>query len=490
MRRHKHNLSHWRLTTMNQAQLFPVGCVEVLPGDSFRHQVSALVRVSPLVAPVMHPVHIHVHSWFVPSRILWNSFEDFITRKDDTLTVPTTEIADTENAQALARAFGVGMGSNTITVNALPFRAYNKIWNEFYRDQDLSSALTEATGDGPDLSSLYQIKDVSWEKDYFTTARSEPQQGTDAETVSIDIGEMPVTGIGKSNQTYGAASQAVYETDGSGTTTYTDSALSRTSDFYVEEDPNNAGFPNIRADGTSATATFDINEWRTAMALQRLREHRNRFGSRYTDYLAFLGIRGSDQRLQRPEYLGGGKQTVAFSEVLQTSESGTTPLGEMGGHGIAAVRTRPYKRFFEEHGYVLTLMFARPKTMYMDGIPRMFSRQTFDDFWQKELEIQGDQAILNKEVYSDHTTPDGTFGFARRHDDYRFHQSNVSGEFRNTLDFWHMARIFTSDPALNETFVTSDPTNRIYQATSEDQLYVMANHKLAARRLVSKIARN
>lgn len=500
MKRSKHSLSHYRLTSMNMGQLYPVALQEVLPGDSFRHATSALVRVSPLVAPVMHPCHLMVHSWFVPSRLLWSKWEDFITGKDPALVIPTLSVAAADTAtKKLANAFGVGIDSPPapVSLNALPFRAYNQIWNEFYRDQDLSTAAVERTGDSGDVPADYQILNVSWEKDYFTTSRPNSQQGTGVEQVQLTLtGKVPVKGIGKGTGVFGTVNKVVRESDGS-TPTYAKSAIIGPSNvdeqFWIQENPGALTFPQVHVDLSQTSAgglKMDINEWRKTMAMQRMREHRNRFGSRYRDMLAFLGVNSSDARLQRPEYLGGGKQTISFSEVLSTAETTTAAVGEMAGHGIAALRSRPYKKFFEEHGYVLTFISCRPVSVYQQAVPRTFLRRDYEHYWQKELEMMGDQQITNFEVYGDSATPNTVFGYIPRYDEYRHAESFVSGEFRSTLNYWHMARIFGSQPVLNQSFVGCDPTTRIYASAVTDQLYVMCSHRIAARRLVSKQARN
>jgi hypothetical protein len=246
---------------------------------------------------------------------------------------------------------------------------------------------------------------------------------------------------------------------------------------------------DIYADLTNATAA-SINDLREAFALQRYAEARMRYGARYSEYLRYLGIKSSDARLQRPEYLGGGKQTLQFSEIIQaagTTDGSATGVGDLKGHGIGALRSNRYRRFFEEHGYVITLMSVMPKTMYMNGLPRTWSRTTKEDFFQKELQHIGQQEVLNKEVYAQHSTPGGTFGYQDRYDEYRRSESTIAGDFRDTLDHWHMARVFTSDPTLNSTFITANPTDRIFQSTSTDSLWIMANHSIQARRMVSKL---
>lgn len=494
MKRSKHSLSHYRLTTLNQGLLYPVSCMEVLPGDTFRHQSTALVRVSPLVSPVMHPVHVRIHHWFVPNRIIWDDWEKFITGRDPDVFVPGIAwSANKPQFLELAQALGYGGEVDAHILKRLPFLAYNKIWNEFYRDQDLDApAVDNSNQTGAGTSGTYFIRPISWEKDYFTTARPYPQQGEDTSVVSLDLsGQIPVKGVGvQSTNPPTETTGTLLDTTGS----YPGSDITSSSDSgprtVIETD--GSGNPQVFAsldDIASGTVNMDINAWRAAMAMQKIREHRNRYGSRYRDYLSFLGVNSSDSRLDRPEYLGGGKQTISFSEVLSTADTGTANIGDFGGHGIAALRTRPYRRFFEEHGHVISLMSIRPKTVYQQTIPRMFTREFYDDFWQKEFEMLGDQEVLNKELDGTHASPDEVFGYVPRHQEYRHQQSFVTGEFRNILDYWHMARQLTN-PALNSTFVNCDATDRIYASTSTDQIYAMIQHKVAARRLVSRRARN
>lgn len=483
MKRSKHNLSFYRLASFDMGQLVPVGITEVLPGDSFRAQSSALIRVAPLVAPVMHPVHVRLHHWFVPNRILWDGWEKFISGQNVVDDVPTITLASNFT---LSDHMGLPKVTN-LEVNALPFRAYNKIWNEFYRDQDLDTEVLE-----DDLALL----DASWEKDYFTICRAQPQAGDDI-TIPFSVGEIPIKGIGEfvGDAAYSSNNNDVRTPGGITIPSSTQQWSSSSGDVRFQEDPDNSGFPDVRADLSDATAGISVQDWRESMAKQRFAEARNRFGSRYTDYLRFLGVRPSDARLDRPEYLGGGRQTISFSEVLQTAPeaASSSNVGELSGHGIAAVRSRPHKRFFEEHGYHITLMSARPKTMYMDHVPRHYLRETKDDFWQRENEIQGDQAVTNLEVWGPAQgggSETAAFGYVPRHDEYRRAQSQVSGDFRESqANFWHMAREFGAQPVLNASFVSCDPTDRIYADTTEPELKCMIRNRIAARRLVGKNAR-
>lgn len=211
------------------------------------------------------------------------------------------------------------------------------------------------------------------------------------------------------------------------------------------------------------------------------------YGSRFTEYLRYLGIRSSDARLQRPEYCGGGKQVISFSEVLKTGagEDPAEAIGTMKGHGIAAMRSRRYRRFFEEHGIVMSLMSVRPRTMYTNGLHRSWSRRTKEDYWQRELEQIGQQEVYQREVFADGTAGDATvFGYADRYADYRHLPSQICGDFRGNMDFWHLGRVFASAPILNASFVTCDPSKRIHAVQTEDVLWCMISHSIQARRLV------
>jgi len=454
------------------------------------------------MAPVMHPVNVRIHHWFVPHRILWDDFEDFITGGPDGHDVsvfPTVTMPSDSGAAvgSLADYLGVPPGVANLEVSALPFRAYNMIYNEWYRDQDLQSEVPLSTASGSDTTTSLSLLNASWEKDYFTSARPWEQKGP---AVTIPLGTtapVEVTGVGFYGTGTGMTSQSGVRDSGGSTATYSQAWKDHTSPqeprLIVKSTNNTSGqqFPDIKgiADLSNASAVT-VGVLREALALQRYEEARARYGSRYVEYLRYLGVRSSDARLQRPEYLGGGRQTIQFSEVLQTAE-GTDPVGEMRGHGISAVRTNRYRRFFEEHGYIITIMSVRPRTIYAQGLFRHWNKRTKEDFWQRELEHIGQQEVLNKELYAASPQPEGVFGFQDRYDEYRRTESTIAGEFRSTLlDHWHMARIFSNAPALNADFVKAVPTKRTFAVPSQDVLYVMANHSIQARRLVSQIGKS
>ena len=341
MKRSKFSLSNYKLLSLDMGELVPIGVMEVLPGDTIQHSTSALVRASPLLAPVMHPVHVHIRHFFVPYRLLWVGFEDFITGGPDGLNVAAVPQFDSDKAGIHANgSLGDYLGLPTTfngnqRLSAFPFRAYNMIWNEYYRDQDLQSELLNLNTGGLDITSNTTLQRVNWEKDYFTSARPWEQKG-----VSIQV---PVwTNSQNVQMRYGV------------TPTVDRSLIANATQDSLRLDAVTANNTSVRF-GTQTGLQVSIQLLREAFAIQRYEEARARFGSRYTEYLRYLGVRSSDARLQRPEYLGGGSQTIQFSEVLQTAE-GSDPVGDLKGHGIAAMRSNRYRRFFEEHGIVLTLV--------------------------------------------------------------------------------------------------------------------------------------
>jgi len=496
VKRYKHSLSHYKLLSCDMGELIPCGLTEVLPGDSIQQATNALIRASPLLSPVYHPVNIRIHHWFVPHRLVWDDFEDFITGgpdgEDDSV-FPTIDMPPSTGAAvgSLADYLGVPTGVADLEVSALPFRAYAMIFNEWYRDQDLVTPLVIDKTSGADTTTSTALQNCAWEKDYFTSARPWETKGP---SITIPIGtSAPLTfpnaatneNLIFENSTGHTTVRADQGTASSTLSGFTTSAANVTP--AVSDGPLFTKIAAALAASTadlSAASAVNVNVLREALALQRYQEARARYGSRYTEYLQYLGVRSSDARLQRPEYLGGGQNTVQFSEVLQTAE-GTNAVGTLRGHGISSMRSNRYRRFFEEHGYVITLMSIRPKTIYGNGLFRHWNRRVKEDFWQKELEHIGQQEVLKKEVYGAHSDPDGTFGYQDRYDEYRRAESSIAGEFRTTdLNFWHMARIFASDPGLNADFVKCVPTERTFAVPSKDVFLGYIKHSIQARRMV------
>lgn len=457
MQRGQFNLSHHHLTTCDMGELIPLAIHEVLPGDTFRNRSAVLLRVAPLANPVMHPVEVRLHWWYTPLRILWAEFDEWITGEDEVSSKPTVSLG-TGASGALADFFGATR-TGGVTLDATPFRAYNAIYNEFYRDQDLTSPRAEDTA---------SVARVSWGKDYFTTCRASP--GDEDISIPFDAASAPVV----------SQTTSSYPDAGSGPYGPSAASIPAGGPPYTWNTTNE----EIYADLSQASGAIRVEDLQRAMALRRFAIARRRFGDRYVDYLRFLGVNPSDGRLSRPEYIGGGKNTISFSEVLATAEGGGVSPGDMYGHGLAAVQSRRFSKMFEEHGWLMCLLSVRPKTIYTENIPRKFTRFDPMDHWQKELEIEPWQPVYQNEVYAT-GDPATIFGWQNKYAEYRHELSYVSGSFKGgTENDWHMARELGGAPTLNASFIECTPTDRIYQDVSMPELLISANHNTVARRLV------
>lgn len=487
MKRYKHTLSNTNMMTGDMGKLYPVGLIEILPGDTIQMNTSMLMRLSPLNTPVMHPVNIRLHHFFVPNRIAWDGWEDFITggpEGNDASSPPT--INTVGGRKDLGEYFGVPPVTKTGAVSRLPWIGFNKIYNEFYRDQDLQAERLEDDNTVPH---------VAWGKDYFTAARPWTQKGDD---ITLPVGtKAPVYGIGRGNQIWNAGSVEMFESGGV-TRDYESHQLVRDTEpglTRMEEDPDNEGFPGIYADLSSAAA-INVNDFRKAFALQRYQEARAQYGSRYTEYLRYCGITPSDARLQRPELLGGGHARINFSEVLQTAPSDASGgpeesigIGDLFGHGISGFRSNKFRKFFEEHGYVHTLMSVRPASLYQDGINRHFLKDSREEYFQKELQAIGQQEIWKDEIFLDEThSKADVFGYQDRYREYKEQPSIVCGDFRDVLNTWHLSRQLDQSVVLNDDFIKCEPSDRIFQVPEGDNLWCMINHHVVARRMVKRSA--
>lgn len=473
MKKTKFDLSHDKLFTCDLGELIPAGIVEVLPGDQVEHHLNAIVRTQPLLSPVMHQCDIRIHHFFCPMRLLWSEWENFITGGPTGTSLPAFPTITMPGGGAvigsLADYLGIPTAVASLVVNAMPFRAYDLIWNEFFRDQDIDTALIISTASGADVTTSTALQNCSWEKDYFTSSRSTEQKGP---TVTIPLG---------------VSAPVVFSETGvtPGTRNLTRNSAAANSNTQITQ----AGTINapIVALTDLATATgVSVNVLRQSLAAQKLAERRLRKGSRYEDMLRDYGVGNLDARLDKPEYLGGGRESIQFSEVLQTAADGANPVATLRGHGIAALKSNQYRRSIPEHGYIITVFSVRPKTVYFQGLNRLWNRRVKEDFFQPEFQHIGQQGVLNKELYAAHTTPDGIFGFQDKYDEYRATPNSLSGEFRTTvLNFWHLAREFSANPALNPTFVKCVPSERVFPVPANDVLLVMGRHRFMARRVVA-----
>jgi len=495
--------------------IIPLTWYEALPGDTIQHSVSALVRCAPMVTPVMHSIDVRIHCFFVPNRLLWpktsdaDGWEAYITGGPDGLDAqahPTIftvnldgNVGNNAGVGTLADFMGVPTANlgDSLAINALPFRAYNMIWNEWYRDEQLQPVLDIGTGAGDDNTTVTSLQSISWEKDYLTTTRTNPSLGATLGVFPTGA-QAPVAGLGVVDGTAISTSPAGFR-DAAGNTGATPGVQSTTAGVWIaSEDPGGAFGAGNPVGVAAQLSGFDggsINDLRRQFALQRYQEARNMWGSRYVEYLAYHGVRASDARLQRPELLSSSRSVMQISEVLQTggdSAGAQTGVGTMAGHGISGLRTNRYRKFYEEHGIVMCMMSVRPRSVYMQRTTRNLLRGTTqpgltgtkEDYWQRELEQIGMQGVNTREI--DSSVANGVWGFQDRYDEYRRMESSVHGQFRDTLSNWHLARDFGSPPSLNQTFTTCTPTTRVFADEANDNVYVLSNHSVQARRLLRK----
>lgn len=479
-RLNKFDLSYEHKMSLKFGQLVPTFIQEIIPGDRIKMNAEMMARLNPMLAPLFHRVNMYTHYWFVPNRIIFDKWNDFMTGGEDgeaVIAAPTLGMNDSNKTRfvkgRLPDYFGFPAVDATdtivqnVAVNALPFRAYAEIYNEFYRDQNLEDKLVFSKGEGAhtnaEVQTLTTVRNRPYEKDYFTSALPWPQRGADV-TIAGDVKYKPVSTI--HDQLGGLI-------DGEG---------------QQGLDYNNAGGLDDSHVGTNGPLQLQnieslgitIEELRQSSRLQEWLEANARGGSRLTEViLQHFGVISKDSRLQRPEFLGGGRQPLTISEVLQTSrtDQDQTPLGTLAGHGISVGMTNTFKRRFTEHGFVLGITSIIPRTAYQQGVERFFTKpDRLAYYWPKFAQL-GEQPILNQEIYYDwldnSIDENGlkqalqTWAYQSRYAEYKYNKSKISGDFRDTLSYWHLGRIFESMPSLNNDFVKakSADMDRIFAVT-------------------------
>jgi len=484
-----------RKTAFSAAYLVPIYCEEVLPGDTFNIQCNAVVRTAVPIVPILDNWHMEFFAFFTPNRLLWTNWAKMLGAQDNpadsiSFTIPQIvssvggyNIATVQDYLGLPTVGQLG-GAATISHNVLPLRAYNRIYNEWFRDQNLQNGLVMSTDNGPDNINNYGLMKRGKRHDYFTACLPWPQKGT---AVTLPLG-----------------STAPVVSDGT-IPTFANAALTRTAQLVLTTGVNTPTWSNATAAATSS-ATFGasgttttglmanlagatgptVNLFRQYFQTQKFMERQARGGTRYKELIySHFGITVPDYRLDRPEYIGGGKIPILTNAIPQTSATGltggTTPAGNLAATGYANGRVG-FNYSSQEHGYIIMLANVRADLTYQQGLRRHWSRSTLYDFYFPVFAMLGEQTVLNKEIYVKGDANDTlAFGYIPRWDEYRYFPAEITGIFRSTaastIDYWHSSQKFTALPTLNTTFITDD-TNTVLQrnfaagATSEGQQFL------------------
>jgi hypothetical protein len=493
-------MQHQHKTTINASYLYPIYVQEVLPGDSFSVTMSAFVRTATPLFPIMDNMDLETFFFFVPNRLTWVHWENFQGEQNK----PTDSIVYTIPQQVspvggfaqfslwdymgIPCAGQIGAG-NTISVNVLPLRAYLLTYNEWFRDQNLTNSLTPGSAgppfpagakfqcisdDGPDPTTAYGLVLASKRHDYFTACLPWTQKGGAA--ITLPLGTTATVRTNSTALITGAQTAMTLKT-AAGATSNSTLLLSAGGLSGISSNATSVGagaqvahYPdNLYADLSTATAAT-INSIRLAFQTQKLLERDARGGTRYTEIVrSHWGVVSPDGRMQRPEYLGGGKSPITIAPVPQTTATGltggTSPLGTLAAAGTGRA-THGFRHSATEHGYILGLALVRNDKVYQQGLRKLWSRSTRYDFYMPVFAMIGEQPVLNKEIYQDGTANDNlVFGYQEAWADYRYHPSRTSGYFRSTsatpLDAWHLAQKFTALPTLSSAFIIDDLTTTL-----------------------------
>ncbi len=469
------NRSHGHKTTFDAGLLIPYFVDEALPGDTFNVKSTLFARLATPIFPVMDNMYMDTQFFAVPVRLIWDNWERFNGAQDNPddstdFLIPQL-ITRTWTEGSLSDYMGLPVGVD-IQCSALWHRAYNLIYNQWYRNENLQDSIPVPKNDGPDVDALedYLVRRRGKRHDYFTSCLPWPQK-SDSGSVTIPLGtKAPVKGIGTLSPTFAETNSAdIRESGGEGREYVSSKIIGPLADdqVHLEEDPDEPTYPSIYADLTEATAAT-INQLRQSFQVQKMFERDARGGTRYTETIrSHFGVTSPDSRLQRSEYLGGGSTPINFQQVAQTSETDPTgndasPQGNLAAFATGIAHGHGFSKSFTEHCIIIGLVSVRADLTYQQGMDRMFSRRTRFDYYWPALSIIGEQAILNKEIFYQGTTDDdAVFGYQERHAEYRYKPSKITGAMRSSaaspLDSWHLSQDFATLPLLNDAFIVENP---------------------------------